>query len=104
MKDDKPKRFTFLWIIPFVAVLDIAVLTLTSLADQKIANRAAGTGHAAPAFTLIGFLLVAVITVAALVFVVLRTIGAIRDKRREKKRGANQSYEYTQVERKDSNL
>lgn len=104
MKGNKPKRFAFLWIIPFVAVLDIAVLTFTSLADQKIANRAAGTGHAAPAFTLIGFLLVGVITLAALVFVLLMTISAIRDKRREKQRGAVQSYEYTQVERKDSNL
>ena len=73
-RKNQPKHpaFALLWLlgIPVQIVIDLGLISLGAMADMAIANPNAGSGHPAPAFTIIT-------SVIAVIFTLIVPIGSI---------------------------
>ena len=88
-KPDKDKTIhpaRWLLLIPLQLVLDVVIITLSAYADSKLfADAANNPGHPAPAFTMIGFMLVLVITAAVVLIAIIMFIVSLIRKHSIKK-------------------
>ena len=85
-KDKKIHPARWLLLIPLQLVADVVILVLSAYIDSNLYSNAAQTpGHPAPAFTLIGGLLVMVLTVIAIIVAIIMFISSLIKKHKIEK-------------------
>lgn len=77
-KDKTIHPARWLLLIPLQLILDVVIITLCAYLDSNLfADAAQAQGHPAPAFTMIGFILVFVLSVAAVLVAIIMFIASL---------------------------
>ncbi|MBP5311119.1 MAG: hypothetical protein J6Z05_11030 [Lachnospiraceae bacterium] len=77
-KDKTIHPARWLLLIPLQLILDIVIITLCAYLDSNLfADAAQAQGHPAPAFTMIGFILVFVLSAAAVLVAIIMFIASL---------------------------